>query len=379
MNQTMDALTMGKQIAQQEAVGFQRQDERVSFARMFCASTVESLWRNVFGCENTLWPLPKLFVPVTGLPKGSKHSAMAAAMGDAASALALDTAAYLIATLYTSLLPERQRSEWGAHCTPPHLVRRLLDMAARAGVDWRTCSVCDPACGGGAFLASVGKRIVQQNSHVPARILLRALSQRLRGWDIDPFAAWLSQVFLEMSVMDVCRKAGERLPILVEVTDSLLRQDVQAGFDLVIGHPPCGPVSLLQEVRYRYRRSLDGHADLYGLFTDLAIRLTRRGGVIGYVTPTSLLAGQSFKSLRGLLAIEARPVNIDFVSDREMLLAIYKSGSKNSVASVHQIAADDQGIAVVAAGRFEFPSLAGDAWRIPRPSALSWKLQATVR
>jgi hypothetical protein len=43
-------------------------------------------------------------------------------------------------------------------------------------------------------------------------------------------------------------------------------------------------------------------SNLYGLFTDLAAQLARRGGVIAYVTPTSFLAGEYFKSLRALLA-----------------------------------------------------------------------------
>ena len=42
-------------------------------------------------------------------------------------------------------------------------------------------------------------------------------------------------------------------------------------------------------MRRRYRRSLYGHANQYGVFTDLALRWTVPGGVIAYVTPTSFL------------------------------------------------------------------------------------------
>jgi adenine-specific DNA-methyltransferase len=86
-------------------------------------------------------------------------------------------------------------------------------------------------------------------------------------------------------------------------------------------------------VRARFKRSLYGHANLYGVFTELAIQFAKTGGVIAYVTPTSFLAGEYFKALRSLLASYARPVNIDFVSVRrgvfddalqETMLATYR-------------------------------------------------------
>src|SRR5262249_43592146 len=146
--------------------------------------------------------------------------------------------------------------------------------------------------------------------------------------------------------------------------------------DLVIGNPPYRRVTLPPEMRREYGRSLYGHANLYGLFTDLAIRLTRPGGIVAYVTPTSFLAGEYFKSLRGLLKSEARPVNIDFVSVRkgvfekvlqETLLATYKRRHQNTRASVHFISPKADGsLAVNAAGRFSIPAQTGAPWLIPR-------------
>ncbi|MQT61498.1 N-6 DNA methylase, partial [Pseudomonas sp. FSL R10-0399] len=77
--------------------------------------------------------------------------------------------------------------------------------------------------------------------------------------------------------------------------DSLRRSPPKDRFDLVIGNPPYGRAKLDAETRERYKRSLYGHANLYGLFTDLALRHTKPGGVIAYVTPTSFLAGVYFK------------------------------------------------------------------------------------
>jgi adenine-specific DNA-methyltransferase len=206
-----------------------------------------------------------------------------------------------------------------------------------------------------------------------------SLARRLKGFEIDPYAAWLSQTFLEACFMPLCLHAGQRLPIVVEVRDSLLAEEPgerSDHFDLVIGNPPYGRISLASDVRERFKRSLYGHANLYGVFTDLAIQFAKTGGVIAYVTPTSFLAGEYFKALRSLLASSARPVNIDFVSVRkgvfddalqETMLATYrKTGVYLRQPTVHFIApTEDDKITVEHGGDFEL-SKHGGPWLAPR-------------
>ncbi|WP_179123637.1 Eco57I restriction-modification methylase domain-containing protein, partial [Salmonella enterica] len=107
------------------------------------------------------------------------------------------------------------------------------------------------------------------------------------------------------------------------------------------GNPPYGKVSLDTEVREKFSRSLFGHANLYGLFTDLALRLAKPEGVIAYLTPTSFLGGQYFKALRELLIDESAPRAFDFISNREgvfddvlqeTLLATFKKSARKTPA-----------------------------------------------
>jgi adenine-specific DNA-methyltransferase len=286
------------------------------------------------------------------------------------------------------MLPNDIRSRLGVYYTPPGLTRRLLEMATLAGVDWSSCRVLDPACGGGAFLAPVAAKIAAENRDLSPRQLVKAIADRVRGFEIDPFSAWASQVFLEATVMGICREAGERLPNVVEICNSLLRPPGESAYDLVIGNPPYGRVTLKPEVRGRFQRSLYGHANLYGLFTDLAVQLTRPGGVIAYVTPTSFLAGEYFKALRGLLAKEAPPANLDFVSVRkgvfddalqETLLATYERKERQHNAKVHFISpVDYDWITLEPAGTFTLPNPVGDPWLIPR-TAEQQRLVAGLR
>ncbi|WP_157978132.1 N-6 DNA methylase, partial [Salmonella enterica] len=106
-------------------------------------------------------------------------------------------AGYLIGSIYTAMLPTAYRSDLGAYYTPPPLVSRLLDLAEEAGVDFSTASVIDPACGGGAFLAPVAMRMLQRSKHASSEWKLAQIGKRLKGVEIDPFAAWMTHVLLE--------------------------------------------------------------------------------------------------------------------------------------------------------------------------------------
>jgi len=264
-------------------------------------------------------------------------------------------------------------------------------MATKAGVNWRTCRILDPACGGGAFLSAVAEPLVMATNQSSPAHVLTDIANRLRGFEVEPYAAWLSQVFLEASLMPICQRAEQRLPVVVEVCDSLRAPEPTERsdhYDLVIGNPPYGRIVLPRELRESYHRSLYGHANLYGLFTELATRFAKNGGVIAYVTPTSFLAGEYFKALRSLLSSTARPMNIDFMSVRkgvfedalqETMLATYRKASVHlNPPTVHFIAPNnDDSITVEKGGTFEI-SDGGRPWLVPRTQEQS-RLIAALR
>lgn len=326
--------------------------------------------------------------PIFKLPAGTEIASMpgsaaelAEAIGAAAAEMDVMDASYMVGVLYTGMMPGKFRAALGAYYTPPALCERLLDMATEAGVDWRSARVLDPACGGGAFLSPVARRMAESLEDCSPRIALKNILHRLHGFELDPFAAWMSQVFLEVTLGDLCKAAETRLPTLVRVCDSLEQTPEDDGFDLVVGNPPYGRITLSPEMREKYRRSLFGHANLYGVFTDLALRFARPGGVIAYVTPTSFLAGEYFKALRALLGREAPPASIDFIVERkgvfadvlqETLLAAYRRGGDPGTGQVNFISPDeDRSIATTAAGSFHLPENPADPWLVPRTKAQS--------
>lgn len=358
---------------------------RIRFAVSFATAAVESYWGEIQRGHSKSWPLRRAFEEVgpVSLDDGSRW--IARNLGRAAAQVDPVTAGYFVGTTYAAALPKELRALLGVYYTPPALAARLLDQATAAGIDWSSCSVLDPACGGGAFLAPVAERILKELSHLEPSALLDTVAASVRGFEIDPIAAWMSQVFLEAVVLSTCRAAGRRLPVVVQVRNSLVGASAEGSFDLVVGNPPYGRITLSPRMRTRYAEGLYGHANLYGLFTDVALRWVKPGGVVAYVTPTSFLAGEYFKNLRAMLGRMASPLSVDFIAERkgvfdevlqEALLATYRrlppthearTVSPASIAFVTPV--DESVLRVTPVGSFVLPVDPGASWLVPRDVA----------
>lgn len=355
-------------------------ERRVAFARAVVSEVICNYWSGLRAVFHGLGELRE-FPPDLDVayPHGSSVDGLARTIGQAAARLDAMQAGYAVGGIYTGLLPRRFRAVHGAYYTPPALCERLLDLAEASGVDWSSARVLDPACGGGAFLAPVARRMVEALRGRPSAAVLSDIQGRLAGYELDPFAAWMSQVFLDAALIKLCDGPDIRLEPVVQVCDSLERHQPQDRFDLVIGNPPYGRVKLSPELRAAYKRSLFGHANLYGVFTDLALRHTRSGGVIAYVTPTSFLSGEYFKALRGLLGQEAPPVAIDFISQRkgifadvlqETMLAVYQRSGGSGTRQAHLMSPKPDGvIGTEPIGPFKLPDPPAQPWLIPRAAS----------
>ncbi len=349
------------------------------FARSFCTSAIATYWTALCARRRANLPLRPFPLELVS-PLNNSAEDRAAQIGAAAARLSDDSAAYELSSLYTSMLPSEVRARFGVFYTPPALVDRLLGLVTESGFDWNSGNILDPACGGGAFLAPIARRIAndrKKDSWKPSRIV-QDIASRVHGIEIDPFAGWMSQVFLDAALLDLT-KDGLRVPQVVSAADALTAKPGNVGgdYDLVIGNPPYGRITLADELRTKYAASLYGHANLYGLFTHLAVTLVRPGGLIAYVTPTSFLGGQYFKNLRGMLLREAPPVMIDFISDRsgvfedvlqETMLTVYRQQDHVPDVAVHLIAPSEGGRSCEISSLGEFAHRGGldGPWLFPR-------------
>lgn len=343
---------------------------RTSQAALFARAAIEAF----AACVAPRLILSPPFMTVRGKLDATARQ-LATSIGREAAMLPLLEGGHFLTSLYTTLLPGRERSALGAFYTPPALTQRLLDLADESGVDWSSARVLDPASGGGAFLLEAAARMRQALEGSEPAFVLAQLGTRLSGLELDPHAASLSQAALEIFLSDLSMASGRATPVFVKVCDTLEELPV-AQYDLVIGNPPYGRVTLSAAQRARYARSLYGHANIYGVFTDVALRWTRPGGIIAYLTPTSVLGGQYYTALRQLLAAEAPPIAIDFVHARrgvfedvlqETLLAVYRKDGKRDRFQVHYLNVDNEREArLTKNGKVGLPENAGAPWLAPR-------------
>lgn len=367
---------IGRNLAQVAAEKKKSNSNRVRFAESFCGRVLTLYWRRVALQQGSAWR-PRT-APISFHFLSEDHQAVCSSLADCLVQYPLPQAGYLLGTLYTALLPDGIRARLGAYYTPPALVNRLIQIATESGFDWKSGRIVDPACGGAAFLAPLACRMAEALRGRTPDFILDAIASRLCGLEVDPFAAWMSQTLLEIALLPFCLSAKRRLPEMITIADALSVSDsFQNRFDLVIGNPPYGRITLPEKLRNKYERSLFGHANLYGLFTDLAIRLLKDQGLIAYVTPTSFLGGQYFKALRTLLAAIAKPQIVEFVSERigvfedvlqETMLAVFKKGEM-ATQSVHVRSlvsnGSSQSVQADSIGNFAF-AVNEAPWFIPR-------------
>jgi adenine-specific DNA-methyltransferase len=358
---------------------------RLKFSRSICGTTLNRFWLESCKKNDCSWniidPFEKFEQPE------DTNNLKAQELGVYLSTIPFLDSSFLIGTLYTALLPNEWRATNGAYYTPPSLVNHLISMVSEQGFDWQRGKILDPACGGGAFLSPVALRMFES---LPKKITnnpdktITEISERLSGFEIDPFSAWISQTLVEMAFLPQCIEAEKRFPQIVTVCDSLIQIPTKTDLvDLVIGNPPYCKTPLSPELRNKYSRSLFGHANLYGIFTDMAITWAKPNGYIAYVTPTSFLGGQYFKSLRALLSTEAQPVAMDFVSERkgvfeevlqDTMLVVYnknnrmENSDKNTSVNVHSLKSNGDGKTIIRKdiGRFQLPVGSEDPWLIPK-------------
>jgi len=343
---------------------------RLSCAQSFCAETARRYWAK----QQFRRSRPVRVCPVAVSKLDRESLALAEDAGSHAAGLAPDDASYFIGRIYTAMLPEEYRSELGVYYTPPTVARRLIENAGAAGrLSWETCRALDPACGGGAFLAPIARRMLAAMEGADRRVALRSLSERLRGFEVDPLAAWLSRIFLDVTISQVLGTPPPEDFDVVTVCDSL-HQTADASFDLVIGNPPYGRVQLSKKQRERFGRSLYGHANLYALFLDLALQFAKADGLIAYVTPTSFLCGEYFKRLRETFAFHAPPRHLEFISEREgvfddvlqeTLLAVF-SGEGSAAPAKVTFAEVGSLVRVGFGGEAPLPPVPSDPWIVAR-------------
>ncbi len=208
-----------------------------------------------------------------------------------------------------------QRRTEGVHYTPPEVAAAVIEVAFDA-LGQQPAVVCDPSCGGGAFLLSVADRL--HCDGVPAGEVVRS---RLVGLELDPDAVEVARRALSRwaqdhgAMVDPQEVAVHRGDALQMPTERWPRRP-DDGFDLVIGNPPFLSQLSLDTARDSERRAavvqrfgpLGAYTDDAGLFLLLGMELLADGGVVAMIQPQSVLSARDAAQVRARLRQDGRIV-----------------------------------------------------------------------
>ena len=216
-----------------------------------------------------------------------------------------------------------QRRANGLHVTPRWLADRLVARALDGLGATPAVTVCDPACGGGAFLVAAARRLHRRGAD--RRRVVRHL---LWGADIDPVGLATAEAALALW-------AGEPPPAgRLVVADALAdggavwpdRPD--AGFHVVVGNPPfqnqLGRATARTppqqaRLRDRYGAAVRAYTDAAWLFLLAGCDLARPGGRVALVEPQSLVGARDAAAVR--FAVDERARLLDMWVDERPVFA----------------------------------------------------------
>ncbi|HYT45060.1 MAG TPA: N-6 DNA methylase, partial [Methylomirabilota bacterium] len=257
----------------------------------------------------------------------------------------------IIGTIYNTYVSHKEKRDKGQYYTPPAIVTYILDNVGYSGraVIGSNKQLIDPACGSGTFLVEAAKRLVAayKNAHGeiddPLTVLDR-VQQNLFGFDLNPFACYLSEVNLLIQILDLIKqahKAGKRpklkpfhiynvdalarptgkhyfmnfITLLAEESDQVDQIKSRApntpytnGFAFVVANPPYGATiseSYKANLRSDWNEVFFGQPDTYIFFLKFGLDLLTNKGQLGFITPNTYLMGKNSAKLRGKLLNQA--------------------------------------------------------------------------
>ena len=235
-----------------------------------------------------------------------------------------DPAEVLGAALERATDGGRRRAQ-GLHVTPGWLARLLAGMALDGldGLD-RGPVVCDPACGGGAFLLASAECL-------HARGIDRAdvVRHLVFGADVDPVGLAAAEAALALWAGEAPPPGRLVVGDPLAAGPDLWPAAPPGGVDAVVGNPPfqsqlgratARTAAERRRLKARYGDAVRAYTDTAWLFLLLGLDLARPGGRVVLVEPRSLVAARDAGAVRAAVDRRAELRRL-WVDDRPVFAA----------------------------------------------------------
>lgn len=204
----------------------------------------------------------------------------------------------------------RRRKKTGMFYTPSAIAHEVASRALEA-LGTLPTSICDPACGSGAFLVEAARALASKLGDA------REAAARLSGVDLDRRALLVAELALWAFVGDPSWDgAGLRLFEGDALSSSFDWKAVaRGGFDWIVGNPPwvafagraAQPLEPAKKAHYLAEFvSFRGYPTLHALFVERALSLAPNG-VISLLVPSPVADLDGYRALRRRLLTTHEP------------------------------------------------------------------------
>ncbi len=173
----------------------------------------------------------------------------------------------------------------------------------------KNMKILDPASGAGIFSLTILDEVSKKNGSSK----LLQLAKNLYAVDIDEDSCLITRMlcggYLYLST-DQFFDLEKNVTHGSAISDDFLENNKNT-YDIVIGNPPYLKVPKKEAESYKnIFRSLKGETNYYKVFWAAAETLTKRGGVIGFVTPSDFLTEPQSTDLRKQLFVQNRLMHL---------------------------------------------------------------------
>ena len=239
-----------------------------------------------------------------------------------------------VARAYETTYSAVERKLSGTHYTPDNVIEYIVEKTVgTSNFDFRQFRVLDPACGSGLFLLKAFEAICvslrQKHGVLSSQQARTVLENCIHGIDIDTAAVEEAQHNLLLKAKEFGVRtanlgnnffAGDALDLLAEREQQMgfdfengddqsaqmkIFPEVMAagGFDCVIGNPPYIRIQNISPLERRNKyigffRTATGRFDISVLFIELAARMLKKNGKLGFIVSNKLLSTNGAKHLR---------------------------------------------------------------------------------
>lgn len=188
--------------------------------------------------------------------------------------------------VYISLQDIGQRKSSGAYYTPEKVVGELIDRLYENDPNLGSKTICDPCCGTGNFLLSLGTKGIDYAN--------------LYGQDIDSISVFLSRINIaltapEMSAVDIQSRI---------IVGNTYFETFTQKFDVIVGNPPWGSDFSEEDAlrcRKLFKTAVGKSIESYNLFVEKALSMLNHKGVLAFVLPEAILSVAAHDTVRRMM------------------------------------------------------------------------------